>query len=397
MTTADRGGPLRPNRQRALEFLGRVGEASRAQLARELGLPKATVADLVAELLARGMVTEATPADRNPTPGRPAQVLSLSGPAAAVACLEWSLGDVRATVATLTGRVLSQATVTVAADQAQGAVLDQFVAALGQVAEAAGYAGEELRAVVLSVPAPTYRGDVSPLPAGAAKRYAWTPPWLDQGLAAALEQRAGIPALLENDANLCALGEHAFGAGRGNPDQVYLKVSRHGVGAGLILGDRLHRGSTGLAGELAHVQVHDNGPLCACGGRGCLIRVIGTDMIDLAQPAYEQPLDFATILALAEDGDLGLQRLLVDLGRTLGRPLADLCTLLNPDLFILDGSLGPAGAHIIAGLTEAITRHAQPATAAQVLPGQLGPQAAALGAVALLRGADVLVDPDPKL
>ena len=63
-------------------------------------------------------------------------------------------------------------------------------------------------------------------------------------------------------------------------------------------------------------------------GRGCLIRTVSTEMIDLAQPAYEQPLTLATMLSLAEAGDIGLQRLLGDLGRGVGRPLADACTLL---------------------------------------------------------------------
>ena len=183
------------------------------------------------------------------------------------------------------------------------------------------------------------------------KRWGRGPAWLDEGLAGELARRAGSTALVENDANLGALGEYVFGAGRGKPHQIYLKLGRHSVGTGLILDGRLHRGTTGFAGELAHVQVRDDGPMCTCGGRGCLIRTVSTEMIDLAQPAYEQPLTFATMLSLAEAGDIGLQRLLVDLGRSIGRPLADACTLLNPDLFVLDGSIGPAGDHIFNGIT----------------------------------------------
>jgi predicted NBD/HSP70 family sugar kinase len=197
----------------------------------------------------------------------------------------------------------------------------------------------------------------------------------------------GTAVRIENDANLGALGEQAFGAGRGRADQVYIKLGRTSAGAGLIIGGRLHRGATGLAGELAHVQVRDNGPVCACGGRGCLIRIISTEMIDLARPAYEEPLTFAAMLSLAEGGDIGMQRLLGDIGRSIGRPLADVCTLLSPDLFVLDGSIGPAGRHIIGGMTQAIERYAYPATAAaaRIVPGALGGRAEVLGAVALVR------------
>lgn len=90
------------------------------------------------------------------------------------------------------------------------------------------------------------------------------------------------------------------------------------VGSGLIVGDRLHRGARGFAGELAHVQVRENGPVCACGGRGCLIRTISTEMIDLAQPAYEQRLTYPAMIGLAESGDVGMQRLLGDFGRAIG-------------------------------------------------------------------------------
>ena len=110
-------------------------------------------------------------------------------------------------------------------------------------------------------------------------------------------------------------------------------------------------------------------------------------MIDLAQPAYEQPLTLATMLSLAEAGDIGLQRLLGDLGRSIGRPLADACTLLNPDLFVLDGSIGPAGDHIFSGITQAIDRYATPAAsaAARVVRGVLETNAEVLGAVVLVR------------
>jgi predicted NBD/HSP70 family sugar kinase len=211
--------------------------------------------------------------------------------------------------------------------------------------------------------------------------------WAGEELADTLTRQAGTSVLVENDANLGALGEHAFGAGRGEPDQVFVKFGQTSVGAGLIIGDRLHRGARGFAGELAHVQVRENGPVCACGGRGCLIRTISTEMIDLAQPAYEPRLTYPAMIGLAESGDVGMQRLLGDFGRAIGRPLADLCTLLNPGLFVLDGSIGQAGEHVIAGMREVIDRHACPvmSAAAQVVPGSLGSRADVFGAVVLAR------------
>jgi predicted NBD/HSP70 family sugar kinase len=376
----------RPNEQRVLARLAQAGQASRAELARALNLPKATVADLVTVLIGQGLIAPVPAADGRPTRGRPGQVLMLAGPAPAVAVITWTSGQLRCSVATLSGQVRTEDVLVPELSPADPGAPPAEVAidGLRRACAAAGYEIGALAAVVLSVPAPFQRGVgravTVPVPEvgarggteGSGRR---RPAWAGEELADALTGQAGVTVLVENDANLGALGEHAFGAGQGQPDQVYVKFGQASVGAGLIIGGRLHRGVRGFAGEIAHVQVRENGPVCACGGRGCLIRTISTEMIDLAQPAYEPRLTYPVMISLAEAGDVGMQRLLGDFGRAIGRPLADLCTLLNPGLFVLDGSIGRAD------------RHACPvmSAAAQVVPGSLGSRAEVLGAVVLVR------------
>jgi predicted NBD/HSP70 family sugar kinase len=388
----------RPNEQRVLAVLAQAGQASRAELARALNLPKATVADLVTALTGRGLITPVASGQDRPARGRPGQVLTLAGAAPAVAVITWTAGQLRGAVATLSGQVLADDVLVPELGPADAGAppAEVAIAGLRRACAAAGYEIPALAAVVLSVPAPFQRGVGSavtvPAPdvggpgrRGSGRRRA---AWAGEELADALTGQAGATVLVENDANLGALGEHAFGAGHGQPDQVYVKFGQASVGAGLIIGGRLHRGARGFAGELAHVQVRENGPVCACGGRGCLIRTISTEMIDLAQPAYEPRLTYPVMISMAEAGDVGMQRLLGDFGRAIGRPLADLCTLLNPGLFVLDGSIGRPGQHVIAGMREAIDRHACPvmSAAAQVVPGSLGSRAEVLGAVVLARG-----------
>ncbi len=382
----------RSNEDRVLALLTRAGRASRGELARELRLPKATVADLVARLISQGLIAPAlVPDSGRQRRGRPGQVLTLTGPAPAIAVITWTSGQLRCSVATLSGQVRAEDVLVPELSPADAGAPPTGVAVAGlrRVCAEAGYEISALAGVVLSVPAPFQRGVGSAVtvPAPAAGETRRRTAWAGEELADTLTRQAGTGVLVENDANLGALGEHAFGAGRGQPDQVYVKFGQTSVGSGLIIGDRLHRGARGFAGELAHVQVRDNGPVCACGGRGCLIRTISTEMIDLAQPAYEQRLTYPVMLGLAESGDVGMQRLLGDFGRAIGRPLADLCTLLNPGLFVLDGSIGQAGRHVIAGMREVIDRHACPvmSAAAQVVPGSLGNRAEVLGAVVLAR------------
>jgi predicted NBD/HSP70 family sugar kinase len=329
--------------------------------------------------------------------------------------ITWTAGQLRGAVATLSGQILSEDVLVPELSPADAGAPPAGVAIAGlrRACAAAGYEIPGLAAVVLSVPAPFQRGVGSavtvPAPdvggpgrrgsRGSGRRRA---AWAGEELADALTGQADATVLVENDANLGALGEHAFGAGHGQPDQVYVKFGQASVGAGLIIGGRLHRGARGFAGELAHVQVRENGPVCACGGRGCLIRTISTEMIDLAQPAYEPRLTYPVMISMAEAGDVGMQRLLGDFGRAVGRPLADLCTLLNPGLFVLDGSIGRAGQHVIAGMREVIDRHACPvmSAAAQVVLGSLGSRAEVLGAVVLARqerGVVAMMHPESHL
>src|SRR6202012_4358449 len=112
------------------------------------------------------------------------------------------------------------------------------------------------------------------------------PGWIGMTAEAEMRRRLEIPVMVDNDANLGALAEAAFGAGRSAGDLVYLKVSS-GIGAGLILNGRLYRGAGGLAGELGHVLVDPDGIVCRCGNRGCLETVAGTGaLVDGLRPTH---------------------------------------------------------------------------------------------------------------
>jgi predicted NBD/HSP70 family sugar kinase len=257
--------------------------------------------------------------------------------------------------------------------------------------------------VVVGVPAPFQRGvglppARRPVPTTQARAGSYAgaaysesrgdfAPWLRPDPAAALASRLGVPVVIENDANLGALGEAHAGAGRGHDCLIYLKLGERSVGAGLVLDGSLYRGVSGFAGELAHLHVDDEGPLCACGARGCLAARARGPLLELMQCAYDRPLTFAEVLRLAEADEPAPVRVLREVGRTLGRPLADLCTFLNPGALVLDGALGPAGRHVLTGLAEQIESCCAPAVAAslELLPGELGADADVHGAIRLAR------------
>jgi predicted NBD/HSP70 family sugar kinase len=357
---------LRPTESRLLALLEVSGPLTRGELARLAGLPPTTISGVAAELLRDGRVVEAEAGPGGGRAGRPPRVLALSAPPGVVALVSLSDGA-RVTLAGVSGEVLAEWMGPPSASPAElGAEAEAAAGAVLEAVRSAAMPRERLAAAVLSVARP--RPGVENVAAFAA--------------------RVGVPLVVENDANLGALGEAAFGVGRGLDSFVYVMLGK-GVGAGLVLGGRLHRGASGFAGELAHVQVRDqeDGALCICGGRGCLARITGPSVRDFVERAYTEQVSVPEVLSLVAGRDPGARRLFADLGRTVGRPLADLCTMLDPAAVVVDGSLGAAGEPIMAGIREAIDRHAAPAVAdsVRVLAGELGERAEILGAVAMVR------------
>ncbi len=362
---------------------------SRAELAALTGLPKTTVTGVVGRLVERGLVVEQTAADQTrPGPGRPATGLALTVPTGAVGVIALSHMAIRAGVIGYDGRVLARREAGLPPANDEQPVLD-----LGQRLLLAAVAeSTELSHVVLGIPAPFERGvgvptaaipdelhEVAPAPSLALR-------WFGVDPTAAVSAALGIPVTTDNDANLGALGEATFGAGQGIDGFIYVKVAE-GLGAGLVLNGQLYRGARGLAGELAHVQVVDDGPWCMCGGRGCLAHAFGGFLNPFLEAAYRRPFGFAEVRGFAELGEAGTHRIVTDAGRRVGRVLADVCTVLCPEAIIVDGMLGAAGPSFATGVREMIDRHTSTAVArtVKVINGGLGDQAELLGAAALTR------------
>ena len=192
-----------------------------------------------------------------------------------------------------------------------------------------------------------------------------------------------------NDADLGALGEAAFGAARGIDDFVFVKMA-HGLGAGLVLGGRLYRGSDGLAGNIGHVRVREDGNVCICGNRGCIETLVSADSLVAAlQPAHPgRELSVADLFRLVREGDIGARRLVDDAGGIVGRTLAEIINVLNPRAIVVGGSLSALGDPLLQGIQGSVSRYSQPAAAARLrmVRAQCGERAEVLGALAVALG-----------
>jgi glucokinase len=293
------------------------------------------------------------------------------------------------------GRRLSEDRQPTSAEEGPEVVLERIVGSLEGALVKAGLQQGDLAAVGICSPGPC---DID---AGVLSSAPNLPGWRDVPICRYLEERLGVPARLENDANAAALGEHVYGAGRGCRHLIYITVST-GIGGGLIIDGRLYRGATGVAGELGHMTIEPDGPLCGCGNRGCLealasgtaIAARGEELVAqggsalLARLAQEQgDLTAETVSRAADQGDIACQGIIRRAGCYLGVGLASYVNIFNPEVIIIGGGLAKAGELLLGpARAEMAARAMQEALkAVQLKPAELGDYAGVMGMVALLR------------
>jgi predicted NBD/HSP70 family sugar kinase len=372
----------RLNRLRVIDALRDEGLISRAEIARRTGLSRSTVSSLVSELQADGLVVERPEpaAAHGDQGGRPPILLSFDASAGVAVGIDFDHHHVRVAVSDLSSRILAEREQQLDTDHAAHEGLDAAAALVSELLEETGVDEARVIGAGMCLPGPVHR------PTGVVGSTAILPGWVGVAAADEMHRRLDLPILVDNDANLAALAEAAFGAGRDAKDLVYLMISS-GIGAGLVLNGRLYRGAEGLAGELGHVLVDADGPVCRCGNRGCLETVAGTDALaELLRRSHGDGLDGRAIVRLAREGDLGCRRVIADAGRAIGKAAATLVNVLNPELLIVGGDLADAGELLLGGVRESLERSALPTAvqAAAVVAGSLGDRAEVLGAIALV-------------
>jgi glucokinase-like ROK family protein len=373
------------NRARVVAALREAGAASRAELARRTHLSRTTVASIVGELKDEGMLEEReNGAGASPQGGRPPRLLSFSRSAGAAVGIDFGKRHLRVAAADLSHTILASAERPMRTDDPAETGLDTASELVEHVLAEAGVPRGDVIGVGLGLPGPI------DMRTGRVGSSSILPGWVGVPAAEAFGSRLGLPVYVDNDANLGALAELRWGAAAGYRTAAYLKVST-GIGAGLIVNGRLFHGAGGMAGEIGHTIIQEQGPVCRCGKRGCLETLAGAAaLVELLRGTHGPDLTTKGLLAAAASGDSGARRVLADAGRHIGTAVATLCDLLNPELIVVGGELSAAGEVLLDPLREQVHRHAIPATARglEIVPGVLGPRAELLGTLALVLASD---------
>lgn len=256
------------------------------------------------------------------------------------------------------------------------------------------------------------------LPVGRLHHPPNLPGWDGFGLRDAVQRRLGRTVLLESDANLAAVAEHALGLGKSlNIDSLCMLTLGTGVGNGIILNGRLWHGAAGMGGEAGHITVQPHGPLCGCGNRGCLEACASATAVvrsaiqliekgnapGLAALNGKEPLTAERIAGAARAGDPDAHDIFVATGRALGLCLADLVNVLNLPLYIVGGGLANSWDLLSPSLFDELEHRSyvysltapgraasqgMPGGGTRVFPALLGAEAGLLGACILSHYVD---------
>jgi len=361
---------------------------SRVEIARRMGLTRAAVTSIVNDLMQTGIIREA--GGINVHNGRPPVVLEIDPTRGFVVGIDFGATHLTILVADLGAHILQEAEIPININDGPQACIDQANHLLRELLAKAGRELTDINAIGVGVPGPIVSD------AGMVLAPPIMPGWDRFPIRDTLVKMWGCPVSLSNDSELGALGEWAAGAGRGEQNLAYIKIGT-GIGAGLLLEGQIYRGVTGSAGEIGHLTIEENGPLCACGNHGCLEAIAGGRAI--AQQAREiaqkdqrtelaniKPIESITardVASAARLGDLAAQQILNRAGTYVGIAIAGVVNMFNPGMVIIGGGVAQSGDILLEPIRLAVQRRSLPAAtrAVRITTAMLGRRSSSMGAI----------------
>ncbi len=353
------------------------GPLTRSDLGARLGLARSTVSQRVDLLVERGLLSIGEPAAS--TGGRRAETLVFNPLSGTVLAGDLGATHYRVALASLAGEILAEDGGEIQIAAGPETVLAQVDERFRELLAQAGRGAEEVRAVGIGLPGPVEFATGRPV----------SPPimpgWDGYPVGDWLRERYGVPAVIDNDVNIAARGEHQL-VWPHVEHLLFVKVAT-GIGCGIVASGHLYRGQQGAAGDIGHIRVSGRDDIiCECGNTGCLEavasgRALARHATELGFPAR----DSRDVVALVAAQELHVIRLVREAGRLLGEVLASIVNALNPSVIVIGGALADAHQQLFAGLRETIYQRSTPLATQrlEIAPTALGTHAGVYGAIAL--------------
>lgn len=377
------------NRSLVLNLIKSQGPISRTEIASLSELSLATVSSIVADLIESGLVEELGAGES--TGGRKPVLLVLNPRAGFVVGLKLMEHAITSAVTDLDADVLHHRITPLRGQHAPATVIRAIIRAIEKTLHESQIERARVLGIGIGMPG-VIDGETG------ICRYTPFFQWRNVNIAEPIEAHFGLPVYLDNDVNTLTIAEQWFGYGHGVDHFVVVTVGR-GIGAGIVVNGQFYRGAIGGAGELGHIVATEDGPLCHCGKRGCLEAVAADPaVLRLVREAIDAgretilsggpELDLEMVSQAAAAGDSLAREVLTQTGRALGRGIASLINILNPQLVIVGGEGVRAGPWRLEPMTQTIREHAFNGLAdeLQIVIEPAGDETWARGAAAVVLG-----------
>jgi predicted NBD/HSP70 family sugar kinase len=382
------------NRSLVCAALFHEGPRSRVGLKQATGLPLSRLSDICGSLLNEGVIRESMLSPATGTGrGRPRSLLELDLRRLGVACVRYDQESITTALVDLAGTVHWKRRWNAPETEDAASRLRVIAKYLKQSLTVAHEVGVKLVGVGAADPGTV---DVS---TGRSIRAVNVPGWTNVPVVEHLSGATDLAAVIERSDGWQALGEVAYGAGRGSQHVLFVTLLE-GIGGGIVEGGKLLSGRDGSAGEIGHTRVSMDGPLCGCGGRGCLEahlapsrlaalwRGVSPSELDNIVPRGETAGDdFTQMLAAVQENDPRAREVLANAAKALAVALGNAISLLNPERIILGGRFVAAGEALAGLLRQALPQYALPESLANVdvRLAELGEDSTFMGIAARVR------------
>jgi predicted NBD/HSP70 family sugar kinase len=363
----------------AILQLVRSGQATtRADLAALTGLARSTVAQRVDALLAMQLLVAR--GDSQSTGGRPPTMLAFNHEAGVVLAGDLGATHSRVAVTDLGGTILAQTWRDIAIAEGPEAVLSWLETAFDDLLDEVARGPDAVRGVGVGLPGPVEFATGQPV------NPPIMPGWDRYPVGDRLARRYGAPALVDNDVNIMAVGEH-WSNWRDEAFLLFVKIGT-GIGSGIVAGGHVHRGADGAAGDIGHIHVpgHDD-IVCRCGNRGCLEAFAGGGAMAVRLRAQGLPTQTSRdVVDQVRAGRPEAVQLIREAGRTVGGVLATCVNMLNPAVIVIGGDVARADEPLMAGIREVVYRRSLPLATGRlrIVRSELDDGAGVIGAAVMV-------------